>query len=154
MKDFNWFSFNGRFFYGEITFWHTNKKSEHDEKEYRLYFNHTFTYDDYPDDLVYAVRYPGMAKFFGRCEDDEWYYMAMCAQNYMLKVSKTTGKFFWIKPKGISYEEKTRFYIKKGVAITNESSEYGISAFLNYARYKHTGIYFEKCGKNIYEVMR
>lgn len=49
LKDFHWFSFNGRFFYGEITFWHTNKKSEHDEKEYRLYFNHTFTYDDYPD---------------------------------------------------------------------------------------------------------
>ena len=49
LKDFNWFSFNGRFFYGEITFGHVNKKSEPDEKEYWLYNNYPFTYDDYPD---------------------------------------------------------------------------------------------------------
>ena len=109
-----------------------------------------YRYDEYPEDFVYALRYPGMAKFFGRCEDDEWYYMAMCAQNYMLKVSKHTGQLAWIKPQGISSKEKTRFYIKKGVSVINESAEYGILGFLQYNRNMQQGN-MKLCGRFVHK---
>ena len=109
-----------------------------------------YRYDEYPEDFVYALRYPGMAKFFGRCEDDDWYYMAMCAQNYMLKVSKHTGQLAWIKPQGISSKEKTRFYIKKGVSVINESAEYGILGFLQYNRNMQQGN-MKLCGRFVHK---
>ena len=106
-------------------------------------------YDNYPEDFVYALRYPGMAKFFGRCEDDEWYYMAMCAQNYMLKVSKRTGEFRWIKPKNIPHEEKTRFYSKKGVSVINESDEYDLVNFFEYSHSINRDK-MNQCGVSVY----
>ena len=109
-----------------------------------------YRYDEYPEDFVYALRYPGMAKFFGRCEDDDWYYMAMCAQNYMLKVSKHTGQLAWIKPQGISHDEKTRFYSKKGVSVINESAEYGILSFLQYNRNMQQGN-MKLCGRFVHK---
>lgn len=107
------------------------------------------TYDDYPDDFVYALRYPGMAKFFAGCEDDDWYYMAMCAQNYMLKVSKRTGEFRWIKPKNIPHEEKTQFYIKKGVSVINESDEYDLVNFFEYSHSINRDK-MNQCGVSVY----
>lgn len=111
------------------------------------------SYDDYPEDFVYALRYPEMAKFFARCEDDDWYYMAMCAQNYMLKVSKRTGQLYWIKPIGISNAEKLQFYRQKGVSVINESSEFDLCDFLKYKKGAHEGC-VEACGRIIYDIFR
>ena len=110
-------------------------------------------YAGYPRDFVYALRCPEMAKFFARCEDDDWYYMAMCTQNYMLKVSKRTGQLVWIKPKGISHDEKMRFYVQKKVLVINESSEYDIYDFLKYKVGEHSS-QLEVCGKSIYDAVK
>ena len=112
-----------------------------------------YIYNNYPRDFVYALRCPEMAKFFARCEDDDWYYMAMCTQNYMLKVSKRTGQLVWIKPKGISHDEKMRFYVQKKVLVINESSEYDIYDFLKYKVGEHSS-QLEVCGKSIYDAVK
>ncbi|EOS29439.1 hypothetical protein C807_02825 [Lachnospiraceae bacterium 28-4] len=57
-------------------------------------------YRDYPEDFFYYdIEYmKEWTKYQGMCEDDNYYYMAMRHENYLLKISKGTGMLLWVKP--------------------------------------------------------
>lgn len=54
-------------------------------------------YRAYPDDFYYY--HTGWLKYYGYCENKEYYYFALCAGNYLLKIEKISGELIWIKPK-------------------------------------------------------
>lgn len=60
--------------------------------------NNITIYKDYPLDIKY-IEAKSHSKFYGCCEDKENYYFAMHSANYMLIISKTSGKEKWVKPK-------------------------------------------------------
>lgn len=62
-------------------------------------------YQDYPGNYRYN-EIAGWSKFYGYCEDDKKYYLAMRTSNYMLCIDKVTGKESWIKPKTPDNKEK------------------------------------------------
>lgn len=53
-------------------------------------------YQGYPSDFMYQEK--KWSKFYGYCEDDQYFYFAMRSANYVLKVDKQSGEFIWLKP--------------------------------------------------------
>ena len=67
-------------------------------------------YHDYPVDFVYYdIEW---SKYYGNCEDEEYYYFAMRRGNYFLKIRKADGKFFWIKPRIPDEKKRNDFLIQ------------------------------------------
>ncbi len=54
-------------------------------------------YHDYPEDFFY-YDIEGWSKYYGLCEDDNFYYFAMRKENYLLKICKQDGRLLWVKP--------------------------------------------------------
>lgn len=66
-------------------------------------------YSEYPYDFSYK-EFPGLWKYYSYCEDEEFYYFAMLAGNYMLCVSKKKKVFHWLKFYLPTEEERIKFY--------------------------------------------
>lgn len=67
-------------------------------------------YHDYPDDYDTLSTW---WKYYGYCEDKFYYYFAISARNYLLKIEKQSGSLIWIKPKIDSLGGKTINFLKK-----------------------------------------
>ncbi len=66
-----------------------------DIKILNLSTNEKEIYRDYPQDFLYhELRW---SKYYGYCEDEKYYYLAMRSSNYLLRIRKSDGKFFWVK---------------------------------------------------------
>lgn len=77
-------------------------------------------YSDYPADFRYCGP-EGWSKYYGYCEDEEYYYFAMRSTNYILTLNKREGKVEWLKPKLPSYEEYVSNYIKNNKSTLREA---------------------------------
>lgn len=53
-------------------------------------------YNKYPYDIMFE-KYKGHSKFYGYCDDEDNYYVAMHSANYLLVIEKHTGQCKWIK---------------------------------------------------------
>ena len=54
-------------------------------------------YDDYPEEFKYCGP-ENWNKYYGCCEDSEFYYFAMRSTNLILSISKRNGTIGWVKP--------------------------------------------------------
>lgn len=87
-------------------------------------------YNKYPADFSYHDI--GWSKYYGHCEDEKYYYLAMRLGNYFLKICKSDGEFTWIKPKIINESDKDKLLdllgmhnrLKTGVKIFYEKEGY------------------------------
>ncbi len=73
----------------------------------RIYLNtgEKEIYHCYPNDFQYCAP-QSWGKYYGYCESEEYYFLAMRSANYILAVDKKTGKANWIKPKMPSNRER------------------------------------------------
>lgn len=71
-------------------------------------------YRMYPDDIACWAQceWSFWSKYYGICEDNDNYYLAMRSMNYMLIINKKSGLGKWIKPELPLPEERFRFYRK------------------------------------------
>lgn len=75
-------------------------------------------YHDYPENFYDQTVW---LRFYGYCEDEKYYYFAMCASNYLLKIEKRSGELIWIKPE-YSKRKEIRFHYERNKGILGESS--------------------------------
>lgn len=66
-------------------------------------------YHDYPEDFFY-YDIKGWSKYYGFCEDDNYYYFAMRKENYLLKICKQDGRLLWIKPHIPSQRDRKKIH--------------------------------------------
>lgn len=67
-------------------------------------------FNDYPKDFQY-IEPEGWGRYSGYCEDEEFYYFAMCSSAYILCINKKSGLIKWICPQ-ISRENYFNAQIK------------------------------------------
>lgn len=60
-------------------------------------------YVNYPTDFEYSIK-KGWGKYFGYCQDENYFYWIMRASNYFMKIDKRSGDIEWIKPINIDFE--------------------------------------------------
>lgn len=77
-------------------------------------------YQSYPEDFEYTGP-AEWGKYYGSCEDENRYYLAMRTANYMLAIDKKTGKEQWLKFE-LPTEKEYIFQFVKRKMIINESS--------------------------------
>lgn len=106
-------------------------------------------YKDYPGDLIYYKT--NWLKYYGYCEDKEYYYFAMCAGNYTLMIKKQSGELIWMKPVMSMLGEKVvRLLRSCGENVFYEGS-LDITDLLNISKVADTSINNGfNFGKNIY----
>ena len=78
--------------------WVYNRKNEKVEK-----------FETYPQEFEYLAP-KGWSKYYGYCENEQYYFFAMRSMNYLLKVNKNSGQSDWIKPILPSIEEEFEVY--------------------------------------------
>lgn len=83
-----------------------------------------------PADFTYHPVY-NMGRYNGGCEDQNNYYFAAYATNYVLIISKKNGEISWIRPL-ISAEEIMRYMFKRNKYLTQEAC-FDFSSFLTTA---------------------
>lgn len=66
-------------------------------------------YLSYPIEFRY-YEVEGWSKYYGLCEDENYYYFAMRSTNYILTVDKQSGTIQWIKPIFPSYKKYKEVY--------------------------------------------
>lgn len=66
-----------------------------DIKIYDLQKEKVSIYHEYPEDYFDETTW---YRFYGYCDDEEYYYFAMCAGSYLLRIDKQTGRLIWTKP--------------------------------------------------------
>lgn len=66
-------------------------------------------YHCYPKDFQYCAP-QNWGKYYGYCENEEYYFIAMRSANYILVINKKTGKTSWIKPDMPSDRERFAIY--------------------------------------------
>lgn len=76
-------------------------------------------YQSYPKDFEY-IGSAEWSKYYGYCEDENRYYLAMRLTNYMLSIDKKTGKEQWLKFE-LPTEKEYIFQFTKRKKIINES---------------------------------
>lgn len=74
-------------------------------------------YHNYPNDFY---DWTVWLKFYGYCEDEEYYYFAMCAGNYLLRIEKKSGKLIWTRVDPLG-EAAMQFYSAKCSIVFSES---------------------------------
>lgn len=67
-------------------------------------------FHNYPDGFFYSQT--DWFKYYGYCEDKNYYYFAACAGNYLLKIRKKTGELIWTKPQIDSMGGKVIDFLK------------------------------------------
>lgn len=95
-----------------------------------LLTNELETYQDYPTDFFYQEVEWG--KYYGYCEDEDFYYFAMRNANYCLKIRKSSGELLWMKPKILNERNKDKLvgsytiqgYLEAGTKFFNEKVGY------------------------------
>lgn len=75
--------------------------------------------DTYPPDFQYDAGKKNWSKYIGYCENDTAYYFACRTSEYILEVSKLSGKLKWIKSK-IDEDEQFYYDIAHGVLYEKE----------------------------------
>jgi hypothetical protein len=75
--------------------------------------------DTYPPDFQYDAGKKKWSKYIGYCENDTAYYFACRTSEYILEVSKLSGKLKWIKSK-IDADEPFYYDIAHGVLYEKE----------------------------------
>ena len=75
--------------------------------------------DTYPPDFQYDAGKKKWSKYIGYCENDTAYYFACRTSEYILEVSKLSGKLKWIKSK-IDTDEPFYYDIAHGVLYEKE----------------------------------
>lgn len=75
-------------------------------------------YNNYPTDFYDQTSW---VKYYGYCEDEKYYYFAMCASNYLLRIEKRTGKLIWTRPQNLKGKE-IQFHLQRGETILEESA--------------------------------
>ena len=81
-------------------------------------------YHSYPDNFKYCGPI-GWSKYYGYCENDNYYLFAMRTATFILCIDKKNGKIHWIKPKLPLYVESLKVfaaYWKKSVFHEKELS--------------------------------
>lgn len=82
-------------------------------------------YDNYPKDHTF-IKTKGHSKFYGYSENFDHYYFAMHSGNYMLTISKKTGKEKWIELKEDVFE-----YWKHYCHNPMPEGNFGLKDFIN-----------------------
>lgn len=122
---------------------------------YRIDVKTLEIYQNYPQDFQYDEFVIGQAHYFGRSEDDEWYYFAMCAETHMLMIHKITGQAHWLKPLAPSYEERFSIVGRHNGYMIQESDNFSIQDFIRLSRVnKRVSQGKFNSGKQIWKVMR
>lgn len=68
-------------------------------------------YVSYPKEIRYCGL-KGWSKYYGYCEDEEYYYFAMRYTNAILSLNKQSGKERWIRFRWLEYKKYIDEYIK------------------------------------------
>ncbi len=106
-------------------------------------------YNDYPEDFFYYGT--NWLKYYGYCEDEEFFYFAMCAGNYMLMIKRETGELIWRKPVLDKLGEKVvRLLNNSGENLFHEGS-LEIADLFGAERIDFTSGHEGDIGKAIYE---
>ncbi len=87
-------------------------------------------YKSYPNDFRYLVP-EGWSKYYGYCEDEDYYYFAMRSMNFILSLNKNSGEEQWIKSQLPTCQEYKNFYATYNKALLNEN-ELDIDGLLCY----------------------
>lgn len=74
---------------------------------------------NYPVDFKYDSRKNTWTKYAGYCESDTAYYFACRTSNYILEISKISGKVRWIKSE-IDIEEQFNYDIVHGAVYEKQ----------------------------------
>lgn len=90
----------------------------------------TEKYASYPSDFLYCGC-KEWSKYYGYCEDDNYYYFAMRSMNYILILDKRNGRENWIKPQLPSYKDVIATYMKYDSEVACEM-ECSMDDILNY----------------------
>ncbi len=87
-------------------------------------------YSSYPSDFHYCGQRE-WCKYYGYCEDDNFYYFAMRSMNFILSLNKRNGREQWIKPQLPSYEMYKKTYLIYNRQLLNEK-ECSINGLVKY----------------------
>lgn len=103
-------------------------------------------YVSYPENFQYCG--PEIwSKYYGYCEDDDWYYFAMRSANYILTINKRSGIEKWIKMELPSYEEYKKAYFNYNKKILFEE-EWSLEDIISYTKKNFLGT---QCRKYVSE---
>lgn len=95
-----------------------------------IYTKQIEKYDKYPMEFKYFEP-EGWSKYYGFCEDNEYYYFAMRSIEFMLSLSKEEGELKWMRVKLPLYREYLKTYMKYNKNIVNEM-KYGSNNLLTF----------------------
>ena len=76
-------------------------------------------YMTYPPDFMYCGP-DEWSKYYGYCEDEDFYYFAMRSMNFIPCVNKRIGNIKWLKLEVPAFKEYMWFYIKKNKRLLEE----------------------------------
>ena len=96
---------------------------------------HIEKYMAYPRDFKYCVP-DEWSKYYGYCEDENFYYFAMRSIKFIACVNKKIGSMKWIRTKFPVTEKWTEYYIKYSKNMINEK-ECSIDDAINYLSINH-----------------
>lgn len=106
-------------------------------------------YHDYPDDYDDQTDW---WKYYGYCKDKLYYYFAISAGNYLLKIEKRTGRLVWIKPNIDSLGGKTIELLKK--RILHESDFWDLFDLMQLGIVERSSGITPSSGKKIYYAVK
>lgn len=107
-------------------------------------------YADYPDDFQYDTRFV-WSKYYGICEDEEYFYFALRLSNYLLRIQKNSGMLSWIKPVFPDESEKFKILREKGWIMFKED-KCKLDVFVsNVQRMEKENQIQSGCGETIFE---
>lgn len=106
-------------------------------------------YLDYPKDFFYYNT--NWLKYYGYCEDEEYYYFAMCAGNYMLMVKKKTGEILWKRPILDILGEKVAQLLNNSGEYLFQEGALEIKDLLKLERKNSISGYGADVGRRVYE---
>ncbi len=86
-------------------------------------------YKEYPKKFRYFNL--GRSKYYGYCSDNEFCYFAMRSANFMMKIRKSDGKIYWIKPSPLNPLELLKTH-KKYYGLLFDEPFFSIQTLLRY----------------------
>lgn len=112
-------------------------------------------YDSYPEDFQYCGP-ENWSKYYGYCEDNDWYYFTLRSANYILTINKRNGIEKWVKADFPNYEEYKKVYLHYNKKQLYEA-EWNVRDIISYINKKNVEMRYRKCisgGEKIWDYVK